>query len=273
MMPARLEGGALPIVPKEHGAWAVLLVPLFVGAIAGGGLTLGFILLLCASLLVFMSYLPVRKLARSRSGSPVEQLRLHRSRVWASVYLGTGFVLLAPLIARGYWLLLPIGSAAALLFAANLFLTRRSPRTVPGDLVAVLGLTLTAPAAYYIASHRMDGTAAVIWCLSFLFFGCSVVYVHMKIAAVSTRKTTLPLSEKIFLGRLNIAYHISILLIVGLLTTVHALRSFTILAFLPMAAHAVWGTLRLSSRVSFRNLGFLLLAQSFVFAALFITTH
>ena len=75
----------------------------------------------------------------------------------------------------------------------------------------------------------------------------------------------LKIADKISLGKLTLLYHLLVLILVGLLAAIHLTPGFAILAFVPIAAHAVYGTLNLSGKVRFKNLGFLLLAQSLLF--------
>jgi hypothetical protein len=52
---------------------------------------------------------------------------------------------------------------AALLIFNSQQATRLEERTIAGESLAICGLTLTAPAAYYVASGRWDGTALWLW--------------------------------------------------------------------------------------------------------------
>jgi hypothetical protein len=257
-----------PIIPKEHGAWAVLLVPVAVAASAAGTFPPDLILLTLSMLAVFMSHIPAQNLLGNMPGQPHNREKMRQSRFWAAIYLVAGAVFVAPLLAKGLWLLMAFGVLGAVGFFGNLFLTRRSHKTVGSDLVAVASLTLSAPAAYYVASGSTGRVAVLLWVLNTLFFGCSVLYVHMKIRVAGLQKPELRCVEKLSLGKLNVLYHVAVLSVVGIMALEHYTAQFAFLAFVPMSIHAVYGTLKLSGRVRFRNIGLLLLGQSVLFAFL-----
>jgi len=261
-----------PIIPKEHGAWAVLFVPMVVG-VGATGLWPGRVLFLALSALgIFMSYVPVQILLRDRFLMSQGNDRVRQARVWATAFLALGLFFAIPLLMSGYWLLPAFAAIGVLGFAVNFGLTRRFPKTIPGDLVSVVSLTLTAPAAYYVVLGVLDRTALSIWLLNVLFFGCSVFYVHMKIRATSMKKEELTWGERISLGKLNLIYHAVVLTVVFALAWRHFTPPLAALAFVPMAAHAIYGTYKLSGKVRFKNLGFLLVGQAILFALIMVAT-
>lgn len=265
-----------PLITKEHGSWAVLLVPMLVSASVVGKWTIDFVLLTLSAFGFFMSYVPVHILLRNLLGVPHQDEKLTQAKFWAAMYLFIGAAFILPLLMKGYIFLLPIGALGAIAFFGNFILTRRYFKTIASDLLAVAGLTLSAPSAYYVLTGLLDTTALLLFILNFLFFGCSVFYVHMKIRASATKKTKLTWTDKLSLGKLNLLYHAAVILIVGILAATSAsgrrLDSLSglvaLIAFTPMFIHGVYGTVKLSGRIRFKNLGFLLLAQSILFGIL-----
>lgn len=243
----------------------MLLVPMIVAASVAGTLSVHLLLLALSALGVFMSYVPLHTVLRGMFVTEQPDERLHQAQIWAALYLCAGVAFMIPLLAQGFWFLLAIGSAGMTLYFANFFLTLRYSKTIATDLLAVAGLTLSAPCAYLVSTHSLDQTAFVLWLLNFLFFGCSVFYVHMKIRATSLRKSELTFSDRFSLGRLNVLYHVAVVAIVVGLAVGHYTPQLAFLAFVPMTLHAVYGTYRLSTRVRFKNLGLLLLGHSIVF--------
>ncbi len=257
-----------PPIPKEHGAWAVLLVPLLIGVSVGKAADFQWLYLLCAALAVFMSYVPAKVVMRNFTGHTQPALKVYQATFWLCVYAGLALLFLAPLLARGRWTLLPLGALAVLFFFGSFLAAERYPRSLAGDLLAVLGLTLTAPAAYYVSQERLDTVAASAWLLTFLFFGGNVVYVAMKIRTSGMKRDSLDLTEKISLGKANLMYHLFALAGVSALGAFQFLGRYAFLAFVPVTAHAIYGTMTLSSRVRFKNLGLILVAQSLLFGIL-----
>lgn len=259
-----------PIIPKEHGAWAVLIVSMGVASSIAGRVSMEFLFLAISALFVFMSYVPVHTLLRHVFMARQAREKTLQAMFWSAAYAGVGVAFIVPVLGAGYLMLLPIGMLGLVSFFGNFFLARRNPKTLMSDLLAVAGLSLGAPSAWYVLTGNLDRQALALWLLNFLFFGCSVFYVHMKIRATSLKKTQLEIEEKLTLGKLNLLYHALVLVIVGLLALEHFTVQFAIIAFVPMAIHAFYGTYTLSGRVRFKNLGFLLLAQSVVFALILI---
>lgn len=257
-----------PIIPKEYGAWAVLFVPMVVGIIISGKFSLQVLWLALSAFSMFMSYVPIHTLLRIWAGVSQRDEEIQISKFWGAVYLSFGVMFILPLLQNGFWLLLPIGAVGGISYTLNFFLTRLTVKSIASDLIAVLGLTLSAPSAYYIVTGVIDQTALTLWLLNFLFFGCSIFYVHMKIQAISLKKSKLSFIDKMSVGKLNLLYHISVLTIVILLMLQHYTPRLAVIAFLPMVVHGIYGTLKLKSSVRFKNLGFLLLGQSVLFGFL-----
>jgi hypothetical protein len=257
-----------PIFPREHGAWAVLFVPLTIGIAAAGKFNPMVVLLALSALWLFLSYVPVQAVARRYLGSARDGDELQSAWFWAIAYLLAGALFILPVLATGFWLLPPIGVVGWLFFLVNFLLTLRHPKTITSDLAAVAGLTLSAPSAYYVATGNLSPPAVSLWVLNFLFFGSGVFYVHMMVRARGLKKARFSLVEKLKLGRLNLFYHVIVVTIVVVMTLGHFTIQLALTAFIPMILHAVIGTAKLSSDVRFKNLGFLLLAQSAVFAML-----
>ena len=262
-----------PPVTKEHGAWAVLLVPLVVGASSAERFSFDLVFLAAAALSFFLGYVPVEALLRERSGAGQGAERVRQFRFWAGTYIGAGVLFTIPLLVSGWWLLLPIGGLAAIALLGTNLLTRVSPKSVGRELIAVAGLTLTGPAAFYVATGSLGRPGATLWLLNFLFFGCGVVYVHMKIRAAGRKRESFSLTERLFLGGLNLAYHLAVISIVGVMLALHLTTPMIFVAFVPMTVHAIVGTIRLTSRTRFKRLGLALLAQAGLFALFLVAAE
>ncbi len=259
-----------PIVTREHGSWIVLFVPMTIGALHSGGFTINIFWLALSALGVFMSYVPIHTLMRDASGTSQSDEKIEASKFWAVVYLVFGLLCIAPLFRQQLRYIITFGIVGALSFFCNYFLTRTIQKSITSDLTAVAGLTLSAPSAYYVNAGIVDKQALILWLLNFLFFGCSVFYVHMKIKVSSMKRVDFPLAEKLTLGRLNIAYHIVVIGIVVTLSLYHLTKSTAALAFVPMVVHAIYGTVKLDRKVKFKNLGLMLLAQSVLYGVILI---
>src|SRR5262249_20096741 len=136
-------------LPREHGAWAMLYVPFAVGALVGSSSSFspfGLLLLLLSVTFAFIarqSFLEWwRARRRGTSGAA--------SRRMMFIYFGLGgvFGVAVVLFYHRVWLV-PVAMFTAMLLAFNAWQAmRHEDRTVMGETIAILGLTLTAPTAY-----------------------------------------------------------------------------------------------------------------------------
>lgn len=125
------------------------------------------------------------------------------------------------------------GVAGALILGVNIWQgTNREERTLPGEILASMGPSLTAPAAYYVTRLHWKSTALVRWLLSILYFVSSVIYVKLRVSTRHERKpgATARLREACVL------YHAALLAFVCILFGLHLVAVAGIAAFLPVVA-------------------------------------
>jgi hypothetical protein len=174
------------IIPREHGAWGLLLVPLVTGA--GVAFRQSFnvvpvLLLLTAALALFWLRTPFESLL---GASAMRAQTREERRVVLAVIAMLGAVALAGLAALlwagrnpALWL---IGSVAVLAFTAQALLKKLSRRTrMLSEIVGTIGLTAAAPASYYVIAGKFDLTAWMLWVANLLFAGDQIHYVQLRI--------------------------------------------------------------------------------------------
>ena len=174
------------VVPREHGAWGILLVPLLVGGAVGmhfQGKIEPVILLLGAALSLFWLRAPVESLLGIgvMRAQPGEERRHVISAIALAAALS--FFFLAILLPE--WntqRLFPLAAAVVLAFAAQAALKKigRSAR-MASQIVGAIGLTVTAPAAYCVATGRLDRLALGLWLATFFFSANQVYFVQLRI--------------------------------------------------------------------------------------------
>jgi hypothetical protein len=183
---ARHERRLALIVPREHGAWGLLLVPLVTGA--GVALReshhfLPALILLVAALALFW----VRTPAESLLGTSAMRAQTRDERVTVTIAIAGLAVVAAVALGsllwagrnRGLWL---IGAVAGIGFLAQALLKRLGrPFRMLSEMVGVLGLTSAAPAAYYVVTGRFGATAWMLWLANLLFAGDQIHYVQFRI--------------------------------------------------------------------------------------------
>jgi len=251
-------------LPKEHGAWAMLYVPLAAGALVAGSFPIRLLLLILSATLVFVARESLIGWVRAwKRRRPVEEPRNR-----AILYLALGAVAGAPLLIVGklYWLA-AMGLAAATLLAFNTIQSiRREDRTIAGEIIAIAGLTLTAPAAYYVAGGSWDVTALWLWMLCALYFASSVFYVKARVHALNPRQRQLAVRAR----RSCTVYHAVLALVLLILALTCRLDTFVLIAFSPIMVRSFWYLARPSNRVNLRRVGVIELMHSAIFL-LFVT--
>jgi hypothetical protein len=169
------------IVPREHGAWGLLQGPLFTGVVAGFASEhriWPLLLFTGAALSLFWLRTPVESLigAGSLTANTKEE---RRTALVASVLLATvATACLTDLMwkEQDLWLLL-LGGAAAFALLVQSVLRARSQLANGG----AIGLTCTAPAAYYIGTGRLSERAFILWAANWIFAGNQIHFVQLRI--------------------------------------------------------------------------------------------
>jgi hypothetical protein len=190
------------ILPREHGAWGILLVPLAAGACVGlwtGGSVGGLTPLTIATLALFWLRTPLESwtgAAAIRAQTP-DEFRVVR-RFAAALGIAAAGALTWLLWGGQRWALLWLGAAAGIAFLLQ-FGVKRRLRTAraAAQIIGAAGLTATAPAAYFVTTGRLDAAAWTLWTANFLFAANQIHFVQLRIhtARAANRR------EKVVAGR------------------------------------------------------------------------
>jgi hypothetical protein len=257
------------IVPREHGAWGILLVPLFSGAAVGllsGGKALPLAALTVAALALFWLRTPVESWLgtspmRARGAA---ELRLVRRTVLALTAVSV--LALMSLVwggaNAGLW---PIGGGSALAFTAQAILKKHS--RIAAQMIGAAGLTATAPAAFYVATGRLDLMAWSLWIANFLFAANQIHFVQLRIHAAKlvTRGEKFAAGRGFLLGQIVLA---------GLLATTCVLglsHWYAAIAFAPVLFRGfAWFTSK-PGPLAVRRLGWTELSYAAAFGVLLVS--
>ena len=174
------------IVPREHGAWGLLQGPLFTGVVAGFASEhriWPLLLFTGAALSLFWLRTPVESLigAGSLTANTKEE---RRTALVASVLLAAvAAACLTDLMWKGQdlWLLLLGGAAVFALLVQSVLRSRGRSWRMAAQMVGAIGLTCTAPAAYYIGTGRLSERALILWAANWIFAGNQIHFVQLRI--------------------------------------------------------------------------------------------
>ncbi|WCK55490.1 YwiC-like family protein [Aneurinibacillus sp. Ricciae_BoGa-3] len=161
------------LMPKQHGAWAMIAVPFLAGIGASHAVWLHIPLFLGWLSLYLASY-PLLLAVKSVNKSG-EYAR------WTAIYSAAALVFLLPPI----WsrpALIWFGVAMIPFLAINFsFAKHKKERAFINDICAVMEMSLGGPASYFAATGQINAISVLVWLLSTLFFLGSVFYVKMHI--------------------------------------------------------------------------------------------
>jgi hypothetical protein len=246
-------------LPREHGAWAMLYVPFVLGVLVAGRFSAPVLLLLVATTALFISRESLLAWSRARHrGRPATEAA-RRLVVYLVLAALCGLPLI--LVWRLSWLI-PLGAfGVALLFVNSRQATQMEDRSIAGELLAICGLTLTAPASYYAARGAWDKTAVWLWLLSVLYFASSVFYIKLRIYRLHPRKR----EEQRRVWQGCAVYHSFLLLALLVLFARGSLPLFALIAFGPVLGRTFWSLFKPVTQVNLKRAGILEIAYSLVF--------
>jgi hypothetical protein len=272
-----LRLGAPPI-PNDHGAYAMLLVPMLLGfilaALRGPAATnppVVMLLFAVAALALFLASEPLNTLARPRANAAARGRALR----WLGIYLGVAALAGVPLLVVWrlgglLWFLLAPGALILLFLVA---VQGRKQRTLGVRLPAIIGLTLSGPAAYYIVNGSLDAAAWGLWAACAVYFAGTIFNVRAWFEANRQLKSGVAQPR---LPAWLIAAILVYLVVGGLVFAGSAwggiLPWAALLAFIPSVLRAGWTLWRVPVHLPIKRVGLIELGQSILFALLLITT-
>ena len=267
-----------PVIPNDHGAYAMLIVPYIIG-LAGGlvtgtaitpGIVLSSVLLGLSMLGCFFAREPLETLAKPLVNPATRRL----SMFWLLVYLlvagATGLPLL---LIWQRWDLLWLGLAALAMMVVSLVaVRRRHQRSFVLRWFGIGGLALSAPAAYYIITGRLDGLALGLWVACWIYFTGTLIYVRMWFEAKKHEKTKsasrLPYPSWLF--KTTWLYGILATLIMIGMFALNLFSPAILLAYLPMVIRLVYTAWKPPTWIPIKRLGILEGWQSVFFVAVLL---
>lgn len=249
-------------LPREHGAWAMLYVPFVLGVTVTGKINWAIILLFLSTTALFISreslliWWRARKRGR-RSANANDARRL--LLIYLLLAAGAGIPLI---LAYGYYWLLPLALIGSAFLAINGWQAADfEDRSVEGEVMAIVGLTMTAPAAYYVASGKINQTAFWLWGLSAAYFASSVFYIKLRVTGLHAKKV----EDKRRACLQCAGYHVFLLASLLALAFTHSLPLFALIAFAPALARTLRSLLKPERQLNLKRIGIAEIIYSLIF--------
>lgn len=259
-----------PVFVREHGTWAMLIVPAVTGIIHAPQASAALLPFLLAIFFLFFAYTPAEILFVELNHHKKGSLKYRTAFLWFCIYLTVGLSggVIAVFYYQKYGLLL-FGLAAALCFAFGLIADKNYKAPLVRDISAILGLTVIAPAVYYYLNGTSVTTAFLLWFYNAVYFVSTALYIHTKMLQQNKDTNTSKSAQYYRLRNANSIYQLILLLLILTLPAFNKMSAMGALAFIPMIAHCTFGVFILRQKVYFKHLGYAFAVYALYFAAFF----
>jgi hypothetical protein len=257
------------VIPREHGAWGMLLIPLVIGATVGvvsGGRVAPVLLLTTVVLTFFWLRTPLESWLGI---GPVRVQTREERQLVSRVVLPLATVATVTLSAL-FWHgknreLIWLGMIAGTAFAAQMFLKRMGRTTrVAAEVVGALALTSSAPAAYCAATGRLDAQAWSLWLVNWLFAADQIHFVWLRIRGARAAG----FSEKLTLGWSFVVGQIFLIGMLALACHFRWLPELAWIAFAPILFRGLAWFAKRPQPILVRRLGWTEMAHAVAFGVL-----
>jgi len=260
------------IFPREHGAWGILLIPLATGAgvaLLRGGRPFPVVLFLLVALVLFWMQTPAESWfgAGPMRAQSKEELRLVQRVTF--LLAGSALILLATLFWRGSNpKLLILGGVAAIAFLGQALLKKGGRKTrVLAQVVGAIGLTCTAPGAFYVSTTQFGPTAYGLWLANWIFVAGQVLYVQTRIRGARVQG----FMSRCEHGATFLEGHVAAIGLLVLAIRLGWLPLAAVLAFVPALARGTAWFFGKPETLSVHRLGWMEMVQALIFAVILVS--
>ncbi|MDW7680496.1 MAG: YwiC-like family protein [bacterium] len=259
-------------IPKEHGSWAILLIPYFIGVAITGDISSRTALGLIGILMLFFIRQPLLLILKNRNN-----YKMNHRALWLNFLiplmagLGIFFWLM---LNYQLWQLWLIGCIGLMLFSLYIYLfLQRKERSIPGELVGIFLLSLSSTVAVALAQGKLTSQALLLWLVNALYFSSSVFYIKMKLAARNQYRKDSADKKDLSMIKNCLAYLAILMIIVVILIFADWLPGLIILAFVPMIVHTLWHILVRNTEVKIMREGWIQVGLSIIYAFMVVISY
>lgn len=240
-----------PLIPHEHGAWAMLYAPLLIVLVVLDRWALPGWLFLVATTAIFLAHEPLAVLVKLNPKRPSSPQIFRAAKVWLTIYSAIALAATLPLVwSYQRWLLVPFGVVLLGLLSTHIYLaSKREERTMGGEFLGVVSLTLTAPGAYYVVTGQVDWLCLLLWVLNILYFTSSIFYVKMRVSRFAKKKDAQSLTWQC------VSYHLVLIAGVGGMTWMNWITAIAAVAFLPVTIRAFLALQEQKGKLNLQRIG------------------
>jgi hypothetical protein len=148
--------------------------------------------------------------------------------------------------------------------------SQRVERALPGQLLAALGLTLSAPAAWYAVTGALDRVALALWLLAASYFVGAVCHVRLLIEARSEKALLASARRRLAFSGPTLAAEMGCVLIAAEALRLGGFSLAALAGFAPLGIQLAVDVARLHEPAPLKHVGLLATASSILFAVVVI---
>lgn len=240
----------------------MLYASFVLGLAVAGDINAAVGLLLIATTAVFVSRESLLIYWRARRRGRKSQSSAAARRLLLTYWLATAASGMALILVYGLYATLFFAVSGAALLLINAWkATDLEDRTVTGEAIAIAGLTLTAPAAYYVSSGTLNRTALWLWAISALYFASSVFYIKLRVTTLHARN----INDARRARRQCLGYHSFLLISLLIMALTRSLSLFVLIAFTPVLVRAFWSLVKPARQLNLKRIGIAEIIYSLIF--------
>ncbi len=261
-------------LPREHGAWGMLLVPLVTGAAAGnphGERIIWILLFAVVALGLFCLRTPVESALQISALRPQNEGERRLVYSFIILYSSVAVLALAALIfwAHAYGLLL-LGAVAAVSFLLQTVLKQLGRETrMNAQLTGAIALSSTAAGAYYLATGHFGLLGVTIWLANWLFAADQIHFVQLRIHSARVMAA----SERFRQGRGFLLHQAGCLLFLGMIWRAGWIPGLILMAFGPLFLRGFAWFFESPRPLQVHRLGISELVYAIIFGIIFIAGY
>lgn len=253
------------MLPKEHGGWVMYIMPFFIGWAVAGRSTTALLLLFLVMTLFFMARYCLNVVVSESIKQNKNNLLIKKASKWLLIYSLVAFILAVFLYFyfKLYLLILFFVFSLLILLINLFFVYNRNEMTSASQVIGSLGLSLSAPAAYYVCTKGINEIAIFLWIICFFYQTGEIYFVRFLI----TKKNSFKDFPKFL-----VFYLIVILLFLYFLRITNIIAPFILLSFLPSIIKFFIFQIDKFPKLTIKKVGLLELTHSIIFLILVILT-
>ncbi len=239
----------------------MLYAPCIIAIAVAGQIRPQTILLLVSITAFFFAHSPLFTLVRLNPAQPGSTEKFKEARIWTILYSLIAVAAGLPLLLRyRLWLLVPLGCVFAVVLAYQTYLTsKRSEKSMVGEFLAVISLTASAPATYYVTTKEWKRETTELWIFSILYFVSSIFFVKMLVSRAARREDQNSAAWQCAL------YHLLLALFLSAVIWWKELSFLVALGYVPIVLRSFWHMARPQKRLSLFRVGVMEIAYTILF--------